>query len=57
MMDYSAAYLKDDPLTASSVGVTTYDREFGELSLAEFDRQAAEAQRILTRLKAIPPPR
>ena len=54
MNDYWAAYLKDNPLTASSVGVTTYDRELGELSLTEFDRQAAEAQQFLTRLKAIP---
>ncbi len=46
MNDYWAAYLKDNPLTASSVGVTTYDRELGELSLAEFDRQAAEAQAV-----------
>ena len=34
MDDYWAAYLKDNPLTASSVGVQTYDRELGELSLA-----------------------
>ena len=54
MSDYWAAYLKDNPLTASSVGVTTYDRALAELSLAEFDRQAAEAERFLTRLKAIP---
>ena len=54
MDDYWAAYLKDNPLTASSVGVQTYDRELGELSLAEFDRQAAEAQAFLTRLRAIP---
>jgi uncharacterized protein (DUF885 family) len=54
MDEYWAAYLKDSPLTASSVGVQTYDRELGELSLAEFDRQAAEAQAFLTRLRAIP---
>ena len=54
MDDYWAAYLKDNPLVASSVGVKTYDRELGELSLAEFDRQAAEAQAFLTRLRAIP---
>jgi uncharacterized protein (DUF885 family) len=54
MDDYWAAYLKDNPLTASSVGVQTYDRELGQLSLAEFDRQAAEAQSFLTRLRAIP---
>ena len=54
MDDYWAAYLKDNPLIASSVGVKTYDRQLGELSLAEFDRQAAEAQALLTRLRAIP---
>ena len=54
MDEYWAAYLKDNPLTASSVGVQTYDRELGQLSLAEFDRQAAEAQAFLTRLRAIP---
>src|SRR5512146_528327 len=54
MDDYWAAYLKDNPLTASSVGVQTYDRDLGELSLAEFDRQASETQAILVRLQAIP---
>jgi uncharacterized protein (DUF885 family) len=54
MNDYWAAYLKDNPLVASSVGVKSYDRTLGELSLAEFDRQAAEAQKFLTRLRAIP---
>ncbi|HEX6410837.1 MAG TPA: DUF885 domain-containing protein [Sphingomicrobium sp.] len=55
LMDaYWAAYLKDNPLIASSVGVKTYDRNLGELSLSEFDRQAAEAQSYLTRLRAIP---
>lgn len=54
MDEYWAAYLKANPLTASSVGVQTYDRELGELSLAEFDRQATEAERFATRLRAIP---
>jgi uncharacterized protein (DUF885 family) len=54
MDEYWAAYLKANPLTASSVGVQTYDRELGELSLAEFDRQAAEAEMFIGRLRAIP---
>jgi uncharacterized protein (DUF885 family) len=54
MDDYWAVYLKDNPLIASSVGVQTYDRELGELSVAEFDRQAGAAQAFLTRLRAIP---
>ena len=52
MDDYWAAYLTDNPLTASSVGVKTYDRELGELSLAGFDRQATEADAFLKRLRA-----
>lgn len=54
MNDYWTAYLKDNPLVASSVGVQTYDRQLGELSLAEFDRQSAEAQTFLNRLRTIP---
>ena len=54
MDDYWAAYLHDNPLTASSVSVRTFDRTLGELSLAEFDRQADAAQGFLTRLRAIP---
>jgi hypothetical protein len=30
MDDYWAAYLRDNPLIASSVGVQTYDRELGD---------------------------
>ncbi|WP_037499455.1 DUF885 domain-containing protein [Sphingomonas jaspsi] len=52
--DYWAAYLKDNPATATSVGVSTYDRELGTFTLAEMDRQAAEAKAFLTRLDAIP---
>ena len=40
MMDeYWAAYLKDNPIGATQAGVTTYDRELGTFTLAEFDRQ------------------
>ena len=52
MDEYWAAYLKDKPLSASQAGVTTYDRQLGVLTLAEFDRQAAEAQAFLDRLDA-----
>ena len=44
MDQYWATYLNDNPLTASSVSVRTFDRTLGELSLAEFDRQADEAR-------------
>jgi len=52
--DYWAALLKNSPLTASAVGVSTYDAELDILSLAEMDRQAAEAAAFLKRLEAIP---
>lgn len=48
-----AAYLKDNPVSASQAGVTTYDRQLGTLTLAELDRQAAEAQAFLDRLARI----
>ncbi len=54
LMDaYWAAYLKNSPTTATAAGVTTYDRELDVLSLAEMDRQAAEAAAFLERLQAI----
>ncbi len=52
--DYWAALLKNSPSLATSVGVTKYDRELGEITLAEADRQVAEAAVFLKRLKAIP---
>jgi uncharacterized protein (DUF885 family) len=55
MDDYWATYLKDNPVGATQAGVTTYDRELGTLSLAEFDRQTAEAAAFLARMDKIPP--
>lgn len=52
--DYWATVLKDNPVFASQVGVKDYDRELGNISLAEFDRQTAEAADFLKRLNAIP---
>nr|WP_314442616.1 DUF885 domain-containing protein [uncultured Sphingomonas sp.] len=49
-----ADVLRSSPLLASSVGVTSYDRDLAPVSLAEMDRQAAAAQDFLTRLNAIP---
>src|SRR6185295_11482943 len=54
MDNYWSALLKNSPLTASSVGVSTYDKDLDVLSLAELDRQAAEAAAYLKRLEAIP---
>lgn len=53
MDEYWATYLKDSPLAASQAGVTTYDRELGVLSLAEMDRETAEAAAFLARLRQI----
>jgi len=53
--DYWAALLKNSPTLATSVGVTTYDRQLGEISLAAADRQVAEAAVLLRRLNAIAP--
>ena len=52
--NYWAAALKDSPTLATSVGVSTYDRQLDLLSTAEMDRVTAEAAGFLTRLKAIP---
>ena len=52
--DYWAATLKDSPTLATSVGVSTYDRQLDLLSTAEMDRVTAEAAAFLARLKAIP---
>jgi uncharacterized protein (DUF885 family) len=54
MDEYWAEYLKSSPVTATSAGVATYDRELDVLSLAEMDRQAATAAAFLQRLKTIP---
>ena len=52
--DYWAATLRASPLFASSVGVKDYDRQIGPVSLAEFDRVAAENAAFLSRLETIP---
>lgn len=51
--DYWAALLKNSPTLATSVGVTKYDRQLGEISLAAADRQVAEAVVLLRRLNTI----
>lgn len=51
---YWAAYLKASPLTATGVGVQTYDRELDQVGLAELDRQAAQAETFLAALDKIP---
>ncbi|MEO8547523.1 MAG: DUF885 domain-containing protein, partial [Sphingomicrobium sp.] len=54
MDQYWAAALKNSPSLATSIGVSTYDAQLDVLSLAEMDRQAAEAAAFRARLNAIP---
>ncbi len=54
MTDYWATQLKESPRLATSAGVTTYDAQLDELSLAAMDRQGAQAAAFLARLDAIP---
>jgi uncharacterized protein (DUF885 family) len=51
---YWAFVLRENPMMASSLGHRQYDSELGDISLAAEDRRAAEIQRFLTRLDAIP---
>lgn len=52
--DHWAWFLKENPTTASSLGVHDYDGILPDYSLAARDTSAAEAQILLDRLKAIP---
>ena len=52
--DHWAWYLKSNPVYATSLGVHTYDDQLGDFSLAEADRQAAQATAFVKRIDAIP---
>lgn len=52
--DHWAWYLKSNPVTATTLGVRQYDGALADYSLAEQDRQAAQAALFLKRLDAIP---
>ena len=52
--DVWAAALRNSPVLATQAGVPDYDRQLAPLSLAEMDRQAAEAGAFLKRLQAVP---
>jgi uncharacterized protein (DUF885 family) len=54
LKDHWAWYLKSSPELATSLGVRAYDDRISDISLAEADRQAAQAKLFLDRLKAIP---
>src|SRR3954453_740853 len=55
MDEYWATYLKDNPISATQAGVTTYDRQLGTLTIAGVDRETAEAAAFLARMDRIPP--
>ncbi len=54
LADHWAWTLKNDPLLATRVGVHTHDAELGDNSLAERDREAADAAKFIARLDALP---
>jgi uncharacterized protein (DUF885 family) len=47
--------LRNDPVTATRLGVRDYDDRLPDISLEAADREAREAQAFLDRLNAIPP--
>lgn len=52
--DHWAWFLKSNPIYATTLGVHDYDDQVGDASLAEADRQAAQAAAFVKRLDAIP---
>lgn len=52
--EHWAWYLRNNPLQASAIGVHDYDDRLFDLSLEDFDRQAADAKAFTARLDAIP---
>lgn len=50
---YWADVLDGSPVLASSLGVSEYDEDMGDYTLAQQDRQAASAAKLLTRLYSI----
>ncbi len=55
--DHWAWWLKANPVNATMIGVRTYDRELGDLSLAGIDAETAQAKAFMARLDAIDPAR
>jgi uncharacterized protein (DUF885 family) len=51
---YWAFMLRENPTMASSLGHREHDAQLGDISLEAEDRRAAEVQRFLTRLNAVP---
>ncbi len=52
--DHWAWFLRTNPVYATTLGEHAYDDKLGDISLAEADRQAAQAQAFVDRLNAIP---
>nr|WP_315459012.1 DUF885 domain-containing protein [uncultured Sphingorhabdus sp.] len=52
--DVWATNLKEQPVYASALGVNDYASQLGDYTLAAQDRRAADAQKFLARLDAIP---
>lgn len=53
LTDHYAWLLRINPVSATGLGVHDYDAQLGDVSLAAMDREAAEAQAFLVRLRAI----
>ena len=54
MDEHWAWFLQSNPVYATVLGTRSYDDRIGDISLAEADRQAKQAQVFIDRLKAIP---
>jgi len=54
MADYYAWLLRENPVSATSLGVRDYDDRIDDLSLAAADRRAKDAAAFLARLERIP---
>jgi len=54
MADYYAWLLRENPVSATSLGVRDYDDRIDDLSLAAADRRAKDAAGFLARLERIP---
>jgi uncharacterized protein (DUF885 family) len=54
LTEHWAWYLANSPEQATALGVHSNDTKLSDISLAAADRQAAEAERFRTRLRAIP---
>ena len=54
LKEHWAWFLKSNPEYATALGVRAYDDRISDISLAEADRQEAQAKIFLNRLKAVP---